>query len=256
MPSDHVVAVVQARFTSTRLPGKILLPLGGVPLLGRVLERVEAIDGVDAVVVAVPEGDTQTELVDFVTARTGTKVFAGSEQDVLARTLLAAESERASTVVRITSDCPMLDPVVSSTVLAAFIRSGVSYARTGITNGYPLGYETEVIAIDALRAAAGESRDLYEREHVTPFVWRRPERFSAIHLACIPDRRKWRLTVDTKEDYALAGRVYDELFETNPLFGLTEITSLFARNPGLLELNDRVSQKPLIGLDGEDLSSS
>jgi spore coat polysaccharide biosynthesis protein SpsF len=140
----------------------------------------------------------------------------------------------------------MLDPRVSSAVLASFASLGVRYARTAVNDGYPLGFDTEVIAMEALREAARESSDPYEREHVTPFIWRRPERFPAVHLACVPDRRHWRLTVDTADDYALACRVYDELFEEDPLFGLDALTGLIGRRPELLELNAHVEQNPLI----------
>ena len=118
-----------------------------------------------------------------------------------------------------------------------------------------MGYDTEVVSIDALRTAAKESLDPYEREHVTPFIWRRPERFPAVHLACVPDRRRWRLTLDTIEDYKLTCDVYDELFDANPLFGLAEITALFARRPELLLLNAEVRQNPLVGLQEEDSPS-
>jgi spore coat polysaccharide biosynthesis protein SpsF len=232
--------------TSSRLPGKVMLPLAGAPLLARVLERVHAIDGVDDVVVAVPEDDSQAPIVDFVAGYSGVSVFTGSEQDVLARTVGAAESRQASVVVRITSDCPMLDPRVSGAVLASFLSLDVSYARTAVDEGYPVGFETEVVAMEALREAARDSVDPYEREHVTPFIWRRPERFPAVHLACAPDRRDWRLTVDTPEDYALACCLYDELFEADPLFGLAALTRLIAQKPELLVLNAHVEQNPLI----------
>jgi spore coat polysaccharide biosynthesis protein SpsF len=245
----RVVAVVQARMTSTRLPGKVMLPLAGTPLLARVLERVGAIKGIDETIIAVPEGPSQAPLVDLAAEyKGGVSVFQGSENDVLARTVGAAESANASVVIRITSDCPMFDPAVSSSVLAAFMELDVSYARTSPTHGYPLGYETEVISMEALRSAAGESSDPYEREHVTPFVWRRPTRFSAVHLACVPDYRSWRLTVDTPEDYALACHIYDELFKTDPVFGLNSLTRLFARRPDLLEMNAHVEQTPLLSL--------
>lgn len=245
---NRVVAVVQARLTSTRLPGKVLLPLAGAPLLSRVLERIEAIEGIDEMVVAIPEGEAQAALEEFVMQRPGVSVFAGSEFDVLSRTLGAAESAGASTVLRITSDCPLFDPEVSSAVLAAFAQLEISYARTAVAAGYPLGFDTEVFTMQALRIAAAEAEDPYEREHVTPFIWRRPDRFPAVHLASVPDRRHWRLTVDSPEDYALAARVYDELSGDDPIFGLNAIVDLFGRMPELLEINAHIVQNPLVDL--------
>jgi len=241
--------VIQARATSTRLPGKVLLPLAGAPAIRRVVERVTKIEGIDAVVVAIPHGRVHEPIAEAVSP-TGVAVFSGSEDDVLARTLGAAESLEASVVIRITSDCPLFDPKVSGAVLSAFRTLGVTYARTAMTCGYPVGFETEVISIDSLRTAATESVDPYEREHVTPFIWRHPDRFAAVHISCEPDRRAWRLTIDTREDFELASQVYDELFAVNPAFGLRDLTDLFCRRPDLLQLNAGVAQKPIIGRPG------
>jgi len=238
----RVAVVVQSRMTSTRLPGKVLLPLDGRPLIWQVLERAAAIDGVDVVVAAIPEGDGQGKLVELVSSHPTARVATGPEDDVLGRTILAAEAVEADVVVRISSDCPMFDPRVSGAVLAAFLAVDAPYARTDMEHGFPLGFDTEVVSVDALRAAAAESRDRYEREHVTPFIWRRPDRFPAVHLGARPDRRWWRLTVDTPEDYDLASRVYDELGGDHPHFGYADLVALFTRRPELLEINRDIEQ--------------
>lgn len=241
------VAVIQARMTSTRLPGKILMPLAGKPILTRVIERTRAIRGIDTVVVAIPEGDAHDPVA--VLCRTlDVPVTRGSEQDVLKRTVMAADAQGAETVMRLTSDCPFLDPSVSAAILAAFLATGASYASNAMESGYPLGFDTQVTSLNALREADAEATDPYEREHVTPFLWRRPERYPALYLDHRPNLRHWRLVVDTQDDYAMACRIYDALAPQSPLFGLDALRTLFTQRPELLALNAQVKQTPYKGL--------
>lgn len=241
------VAVIQARMTSTRLPGKILLPLAGKPILARVIERARAIAGIDKIVVAIPNGP-EHEPVASLCGALDAPVMRGPEQDVLKRTLMAAEAQGAETVVRLTSDCPFLDPRASAAIVAAFHASGAAYASNAMETGYPLGFDTQVTSLESLREAEAEATDPYEREHVTPFLWRRPERYPALYLDYHPNLRHWRLVVDTRDDYEMARRVYDELAPRDALFGLDALRGLFAEQPDLLALNAQVKQTPYEGL--------
>ena len=241
------VAVIQARMTSTRLPGKILMPLAGKPILTRVIERTRAIQGIDTIVVAIPEGDAH-EPVASLCRSLDVPVTRGSEQDVLKRTVMAAEAHGAEIVMRLTSDCPFLDPAVSAAILAAFRASKTAYASNAMESGYPLGFDTQVTSMTALREADAEAADPYEREHVTPFLWRRPERYPALYLDHHPNLRHWRLVVDTQDDYAMACRVYDTMAPRDPMFGLQALRSLFATQPELLAMNAQVRQTPYEGL--------
>ncbi len=245
-----VAAVVQARMTSSRLRGKILLPLAGKPLLYRMLERVKRIAGVDKVVLALAEGAAHDAAVEAVSGL-DVLVVRGSEQDVLARTAKAAREARADTVMRITSDCPLLDPGVSATILQAYadgIGDGLRYARTAIDRGFPLGFDTEVFSSQLLYEADETSTDPYEREHTTPYIWRRPERIRQMVITGSPDHRNWRLVVDTADDYKLAGAVYGELYPSNPQFAHPELIELFESQPDLLRINAHVEQRPYVGL--------
>ncbi len=246
----RVAAVVQARMTSSRLPGKILLPLAGKPLLYRMLERVKRIVGIDTVVLALAEGQNHDAAIDAVSGL-DVLVVRGSESDVLARTAKAARVAQADTVMRITSDCPLFDPVVSASILEAYadgFGKGLRYARTAIDSGYPLGFDTEVFATTLLYEADMASDDPYEREHATPYIWRRPERFRQIAISSCPDRRAWRLVVDTADDYKLASAVYDALYPSRPQFGYPELIDLFTAKPDLLRLNAHVEQKPYVDI--------
>lgn len=240
-------AIIQARMTSTRLPGKVLLPLAGEPILARVIERARAIEGVDTVVAAIPAGEEHAPIAALC-ARLDVPVVRGSERDVLQRTVAAAESVRASTVIRLTSDCPFLDPGVSAAILAAFHASGVSYASNAMESGYPLGFDTQVTSLSALREADAEAADPYEREHVTPFLWRRPNRYTALYLDHRPNLRAWRLVVDTPQDYAMARAVYDAFAPSKQIFDLAALRRLFRERPQLLAMNQAVPQTPYEGL--------
>ncbi len=247
---DRKVAIIQARMTSRRLPGKVLKPLCGAPLLERMLERLKHIRGLDAICLAVPEGSEHDPIVAAAPSCVG--IFRGDENNVLERTYQAARYMDAKIIMRITSDCPMFDPDISGDVLSVFCNSDVAYARTAFTSGYPHGFDTEVLSYDALSEARHEAQIPDEREHVTPFIWRRPNRFPMVELDYRPDRRHWRLTVDTREDYELVSKIYDYLYPQNPLFGLSSIEELFNANPKLLEINHNVGQPSLPGTPGTE----
>jgi spore coat polysaccharide biosynthesis protein SpsF len=234
-----VVAVIQVRMTSSRLPGKVLKPLAGAPLIRRMIERVQRIAGPDAVAIALAEGAANDPVI---AALDGMDVFVvrGSETDVLARSAAAARAANAATVMRITSDCPLLDPSVSASILAAYAAgraAGLRYARTSAESGFPHGFDTEVFDAAALYEAEGQASDSYEREHVTPYIWRRPDVYPAMIVDAKPNRRHWRITVDTEEDYRLAYAIYDALYPANPAFGYADLCALFEARPDLLRIN-------------------
>jgi spore coat polysaccharide biosynthesis protein SpsF len=245
-----IVAIIQVRMTSTRLPGKVLKPLAGAPLIARVVERTWRIPGVQQVVAALADGSGHDPVLAAL-EHLAITVVRGSEQDVLARTAAAARAVNAATVIRITSDCPLLDPSVSGSVLAVYLGgrdAGIRYVRTAFDSGFPLGFDTEVFSASTLYEAEAQASDEYEREHVTPYLWRRPDRYPAVLLDARPDRRHWRLVVDTAEDYQLASAIYAALYQANPNFGYPELCALFASQPSLLELNSNIRQRPYVSL--------
>ena len=240
----RTIAIVQARMTSTRLPGKVLLPLAGTPLIDRVLERLSSCESLDGLCIAIPNGEAQIPLMKHLEAWKEVGVVRGSEDDVLERTFKAAESENASVVVRVTSDCPFIDPKVVDALAKARQAGNFDYARTSMDSGFPLGFDCEVLTMESLRIAHVEAKDPYEREHVTPFIWRRPERFTTLIFDHKPDRRHWRLVVDTPEDYELAQRVYERLFPEGLNFSYADLIKLFESEPALLTINQSVQQIP------------
>jgi len=232
--------------TSTRLPGKILKPLATRPLIQHVIERSQRIPGIDGVCVAAPEGDEQLPLKEFIESLNNVLFCQGSEQNVMQRTLNAAQLADADIIIRITSDCPFIDPDVSGALLSTYKSLHVDYARLPMDRGFPLGFDTEVFSTEILKKAAASNPDDYEKEHVTPFIWRRPGQFSSIMIDHIPDLRHWRLVVDEAKDYDFACAVYDEIYDKKPQFGFEELKTLFAQKPELLKINSQVIQKPYV----------
>ncbi len=233
--------------TSSRLPKKVLLPLAGEPLLKRIIERVKLVDEIEQICIASVVGKEHDPIEELCQQIEGVKVFRGSENNVFDRTLKAAEFCDAKTIIRITSDCPFIDPQIVATLLTAYQSSGVKYARLPFSHGYPLGFDAEVFDIETLKEISTETMDDYEREHATPYIWRRPERFESLYLDYFPDYRNWRLVVDTKEDYAMASRVYDDLYPLNPKFGFNDLKKYFSENPEVLAINGSVKQNEYIG---------
>lgn len=238
--------IIQARMTSSRLPKKTLLPLAGKSMLHHVIDRCKRIEGIDGICVASPVGEEHMPIADAVKDLDNVAFFQGDEHNVLERTLGAAKHVNADTILRVTSDCPFIDPDVSSALLKAYRTAKVKYARLTIKTGYPLGFDTEVLPVELLETAVSEDPDQYEKEHATPFIWRRPERFPAIWMDHQPNRRHWRLVVDEENDYEMACAAYEELMKVNPEFTYQDLIDLFERRPDILEMNQTVQQTPYI----------
>jgi spore coat polysaccharide biosynthesis protein SpsF len=240
------VAIIQARMTSTRLPGKVMLPLLGKPILVRLLERIEAAPQIDEIVVATTTNATDDVLVDLC-ASLGVASYRGSEQDVLSRYHGAANQYGAQTVIRLTSDCPLLDIAIISDVINAYQEHVIGtkkpdYASNMIEPTYPYGMAVEVFSVEALNDAHMESIDPVEREHVTPFIYRRPERYALASVKLAADFSSYRCTVDTPEDYDLVSRMFERLYPQNPAFTTADMIALLDQNPAWRDINSHVKQ--------------
>jgi spore coat polysaccharide biosynthesis protein SpsF len=234
------LGIIQARMGSERLPGKVLRPLLARPMLDHVLRRAAAVPGVEQTIVATSTAPIDDRIEEWGAAA-GVTVFRGSEDDVLDRYVQAALPHSPTAVMRITADCPLLDPEVSQRVLDAFWRHwpAVDYA---VNVGYPRGLDTEVVSLDALGRAHTDARDAREREHVTLHIWRRPEIFRVLEVRSDgPDLSGLRWTVDTEEDFAFVQAVFEQLGDSD--FGWEGVLGLVTRHPALAELNRHVRQK-------------
>ncbi len=237
------VAIVQARMGSTRLPGKVLKDIGGCSALTRVVRRARRARLLDAVVVA-----TTVEIADEIImdecARLQVAAFRGSELDVLDRYVQAARAFEAEAVVRITSDCPLIDPEVIDLTVRAFREQAPDYASIGLKRTFPRGLDTEVMTIAALERAGREAREPYQRVHVTPYLYQHPELFRLLEVTGPHDYGHYRWTLDTPADLDFIRAVYARLHNTDE-FGWRDVLRVLEREPELIEINRHVTQKAL-----------
>lgn len=243
----RVVAIVQARMDSTRLPGKVLRDLAGEPMVGRVIERLRRVQGIDQIQVAISRRPADDPLLEHLSRLGDIGVTRGPEEDVLARFVQAADESGAEIVVRITADCPLLSPTVSHRVVGEFLRhrAHCDYVSNTLRRTFPRGLDTEAFSYEALRVAHLEAESRADREHVTPFIWRQPQRFRLRSVVDSVDRSHHRWTVDTREDFELMSRIYAELHPRNPDFDYEEILSCLAEHPDWARLNRNVRHKCL-----------
>lgn len=241
-PPPRVVALVQARMGSTRLPGKVLLDLGGRSMLARVVEAARAARRLDAVVVATSTARGDDPVAEAAQALR-VPVFRGSEDDVLERFCGAARAHRAEVVVRLTADCPFLDPELIDDAVERFRREGADYASNGLVEPYPRGLDIEVVRAAVLEEAAALASLPHHRAHVTAFVYQHPERYRLLAVPAPAALAAERWTVDTPEDLALARAIAERLGPGVPRW--REVAAVLEREPGLRALNAAVRQKPL-----------
>lgn len=242
--SADVLILVQARTGSTRLPGKVLMDLGGRPLLARMLERLDRAREPSGVVVATTI-DAADDPIASLCDELDVPVFRGHPTDLLDRHYRAAVAFGATNIAKIPSDCPLIDPAVVDRVLGRFAHGDCDYVSNLHPATYPDGNDVEVMSMEVLRTAWREARLPMEREHTTPFLWERPDRFRLANvLSGSTDGRPFRdcsmthrWTLDYPEDYALIRRVFEELYPADPGFGITEICDLLDARPEIAAIN-------------------
>jgi spore coat polysaccharide biosynthesis protein SpsF len=231
----NVTAVVQARMGSTRLPGKVLMEVAGAPMLERMVERLLLARTLDRVVVATTV-DAQDQPIRDLCARRGWECTSGHPTDLIDRHLQAAAL--AEVVVKIPSDCPLIDPRVVDRVVAAYRPEVHDYVSNLHPASYPDGHDVEVMPRAALELAFHEAGKPHEREHLTPFLWDQPERFRLGNVRYQRDlSMSHRMTVDYAEDYQLVRAVYAALQRPGEAFSLEEILEFLADNPAVFALN-------------------
>jgi spore coat polysaccharide biosynthesis protein SpsF len=254
-------AIIQARTSATRLPKKVLkeLPYGsGTTVLQQVIRRLKKANKIDDVIVA-----TTTEIEDDkivkVAKNENVKWFRGSKEDVLNRYYLAAKKNKLDIVVRITSDCPCIAPELIDSIIEKHLRTKSDYTTNTLKRTFPHGLDTEVINITTLEKAFSEAKQDYEKEHVTPYVYKtRPDLFK-ITLVEAPKELNYpdiRITLDTEEDYALLCAVFDYLYPINNFFVTKDIIDLFQKKPWLKLINKRIMQKKIYNSLEEEIQEA
>jgi spore coat polysaccharide biosynthesis protein SpsF len=245
MPPDKdrmkVVAIVQARMGSTRLPGKVLMDLEGAAVLDRVLNRLGRSELIHESLVATTTAAADDVIVEHC-EHGRWRVFRGSEEDVLDRYYQAATRVGADVVVRITSDCPLIDPEVTDATIRVFLDQQAEYASNVQVRTYPRGLDTEVMTMQALTRAWREGTNLYQREHVTPYICENPGKFRLHGIENGADYSRHRWTLDTPEDLQLLRAIYAH-FGGRDDFCWREVLKVVEREPALADINRHVVQK-------------
>ena len=236
---------------SSRLPGKVLKDLSGRPMLAWVVERARRAQSVDEVAVATTTDPSDDPVETWCLAQ-GVRFYRGSQFDVLDRYYQAARAFDAGVVVRITADCPLIDPQLIDLVLDGFFHAGADFAANRLPppwhRTYPIGLDTEVCTFSALERAWREAAEPFEREHVMPYLYDTQGRFKVVVVDHQPDYGDLRWTVDTPEDLELLRRVFAAF--PDPLSaGWKDVLALFEREPQLAELNAGIRHKTMVEID-------
>jgi len=228
--------IVQARVTSTRLPAKVLKDLAGEPILGHVLRRCAAISGIDRVVCATVEGIESAAIAE-IAGQYGALVYRGSETDVLERYAGAAKAAGADVVMRVTSDCPLIDPEICGAVLKQRAEEKAEYAANNLVHGYPHGLDCEAFTRRALDAADVAATEPYDREHVTPWIRHKSDYRKASVEGPGGPRAKWRWTLDYPEDLDFLRALFRYLPRPPAMPSWQAIATLVEQHPELAEIN-------------------
>lgn len=246
MKQLHIVIIIQARMGSTRLPGKILKQVLGKPLLDYEMERLHHVKLAKSLVVATTTAPID-DIIEKHCHQKGYKIFRGSEDDVLDRYMKAAKASHADAVVRISGDCPLIDPAIVDEAINLYLTNYpfVDYVSNTLERTYPRGLDVEVFSFKALEAACRESTSPQEREHVTPYIWRHPETHPQLSLTQNKDESHHRWTVDTHEDLALITKILESLYPVKPQFHKDQIIALLNQHPDWSKINQHIKQKSI-----------
>ena len=238
-------AIVATRMTSSRLPGKVLMDLGGKPALVRLIERLKGSKYLQEIVIA-----TTTNQEDDIVVRTakehGVRYYRGSEEDVLARTVEAAESTNTDYIVQITSDCPLVDAETIDRVIERMMEHPyLDYVGNSLVRTYPLGYSVEIFRTEALREVERTINDLAVREHVSLYFYENPELYhlSNVEAPAFLRHPEYRLTLDTQDDYRVIKHVFEALHGEKEDFSLYDITKYLIQHPEVVTWNRHIQQK-------------
>lgn len=237
MRNGKVVGILQARMSSTRLPGKVLLPILGRPMLARQLERLKRSISLHELVVATSNCRSDDPIAE-VCSTEGVPCFRGSLNDVLDRFTRCAQNFGASHIVRLTGDCPLTDPGLVDELVCFYLGQDIAYASNCRPPSLPDGLDAEIFTIDALEQAWREAEDPFSREHVVPYIVRQPDRFLAANWAANEDFSSLRWTVDEKEDFDFVTKIYEALYRRNPEFDFKDILMLVQDRSELTKINN------------------
>lgn len=240
----RTVATIEARMTSTRLPGKVLMEAAGKPMLELMVERLRRVPSLDGIVIATT-ANAADDPIEALARRLGVGIWRGSEDDVLRRVLDAALHHKVDVIVETTGDCPLIDPAAVEECIQVYRRAKVDYVSNTLTRMYPIGMDTQVFATAVLADVARRTNDATDHEHVSLYIYRHPELYTLKNVPAPAPlaRPELALTLDTPEDYRLIGAIFADLYPVNPAFSLADVLALLERRPDIAEMNAHVRRK-------------
>ena len=253
-------AIIQARTSSTRLPGKVLKELpyaNGITCLEQVIRRLKKSEKLNDIIVATTKEKEDNEIINIV-KKENVKYFRGSKENVLSRYYFAAKENNIDLIVRITSDCPCIDADITDLTIDDHINKMADYTTNSLVRTYPHGLDVEVFNFNTLEKAYKNATKDYEKEHVTPYINRNPQKFK-INIVKAPKElyaSDVRITLDTEEDYALLCAVFDYLYPKNKYFNAHDIVNLFNQKPWLKLINKKIIQKKIFNTLEEELKEA
>jgi len=241
-----IVCIVQARTGSTRLPGKVLKLMVGRPMLSHLIDRLKPATLFEEIIIATTTLDQDLPVVELA-KQAGVKYYRGDKDDVLSRYVGAAKEAKTDVVVRVTSDCPLIDPVTVDNVVTYFLHHDFDYVGAGVSTGFPRGLDTEVFTWQALLKAHYLGHEKPDREHVTYYIHRHPERFKLGYYQAPPELRYpgFRLCVDEENDFRLINEIYQRLYFPGEIIEIKKVIELLKKEPKLALMNVHVKQKTI-----------
>ena len=237
-------AIIEARMTSSRLPGKVLMKILEKPTLELMIERVRRVQGLDEIIIATTTNATDDPIVEL-SRKLDVKIWRGSEADVLGRVVEAATTFGVDVVVEATGDCPLIDPVFLDNSIRVYKQGVGDCVSNAFVPSYPLGMDHYLISTKILQKADKETSDPLDREHVIRYVLNRPNIYKQYNLLAEPQHTypNLMLTLDTNEDFILIQKIFEKLYPGNPTFDLNDIIHLIEQSPDLAKINAHVRPK-------------
>jgi spore coat polysaccharide biosynthesis protein SpsF len=238
------VATIEARMTSSRLPGKVLLEANGKPLLSHLIGRLKSVKSIDVICLATTTNVTDDILAKFALDE-GISLFRGSEDNVLSRVIGAAESVGADVIVEITGDCPIIDPDIIEQAIQTYHKNKLDYVSNVKILSYPVGMDVQVFSLAVLKRSESMTSDALDLEHVASHIRRNPEIFSHLNMVAPPSLHwpELGLTLDEQGDYMLIKKIIEYFGNENELFSCSEVVALLRSNEDWISINSHVTRK-------------
>lgn len=238
--------ILQARITSTRLAAKVLMEICNKPIIYLVIERLKHCKRIDDIILAIPD-TKQNDVLEEYAVKTGCHYSRGSETDVLSRYFQTAKQFNVADIIRVTADCPLIDPVLVDFMIEYYLAEKVDYAAIDVDKYYPRGLDAEIFNFETLKKVDTEAHQSYEREHVTPYIYKHPELFKIKFLEAEKKltRPEIRLTIDTQEDFNLVNEIFKNLYSEDKIFLTEDVIDFLDSHPELLLINKDITQKKL-----------